>query len=159
MKTQKQLKICLAASAGGHMSQLLKLLEHSDTWPVQPALYVTTADVLAVKLIQKGKPVYLLGECNRQHPFKAMAVLYRSLKVVLKERPDVVITTGALPIALLCLIAKLFGAKIVWIDSVANIIIFSMSGRLIRKFASLFITQWPDLAKQHRQVEYVGTIV
>jgi UDP-N-acetylglucosamine:LPS N-acetylglucosamine transferase len=77
----------------------------------------------------------------------------------MKERPDVVITTGSLPLAMVCLSAKLFGAKIVWIDSIANVERFSVSGRLVRHFVDLFLTQWPELAQEYKNVEYAGAIV
>jgi hypothetical protein len=157
-RKQGTLRICAGASAGGHMNQLLKLLEMSQTWPQPPAFYVTTLDELSGKFRQKG-PVYVIGECNRQHPLKMLGVLIRSLKIVIKEQPNVVITTGSLPLAILCLSAKLLGAKIVWIDSIANIERFSLSGRMIRPFADLFLTQWPELAQNHKNIEYAGAIV
>ncbi len=119
------------------MNQLLKLLEVSKSWFQPPSFYVTTLEVLAEKLVQE-RPVYVIGECNRQRPLKALRVLMRSFKVVIKERPDVVITTGSLPLAIVCLSAKLFGAKIVWIDSIANVERLSMSGQIVRHFADLF---------------------
>lgn len=155
---RKTLKLCAGASAGGHMNQLLKLLEHSDLWPIQPDFYVTTLDALAGKLAERGR-VYIIGECNRHHPFKAIGTLYRSVRLVLKERPDAVVTTGSMPLALFCALAKLFGARVVWIDSVANMKDLSMSGRLVLRFADLFFTQWPDVAAKYKKAQYAGAIL
>ena len=140
------------------MNQLLRLLEMSGSWPQPPSFYITTLGALAGKLAQGGQ-VYVIGECNRQQPVKMLQVLIRSLKVVAKERPDVVITTGSLPLAMVCLSAALFGAKIVWIDSVANTERLSLSGRMVRHFADLFLTQWPELTHKYKNIEYVGAIV
>lgn len=140
------------------MNQLIKLLDVSGCWSHQPDFYVTTMPEVATKIMGKG-PTYILGECNRKHPFRAVLVFIRGLRVVIKERPDVVITTGSLPIALMCLSAKLFGARIVWIDSIANIERFSMSGRMMRHVADLFLTQWPELAEKYNNVEYAGAII
>lgn len=158
MEKQAPLKICVGASAGGHMNQLLRLLEMSESWPQPPSFYVTTLETLAEKLAHRG-PVYVIGECDRRHPLKAVGVLMRSLRVVIKERPDVVITTGSLPLAMVCLSTKLFGAKVVWIDSIANVERFSVSGRMMRYVADLFLTQWPELADGCKNVEYAGAIV
>jgi UDP-N-acetylglucosamine:LPS N-acetylglucosamine transferase len=154
----KPIRLCVGASAGGHMNQLLKLLEHTRLWPVQPAFYLTTLDELAGKLSERG-PVYVLGECNRHHPFKALRTLYRSFRIVLRERPDAVVTTGSMPLMLFCLFAKLFRAKVVWIDSIANIEKLSVSGRCARCFADLILSQWPQVAKKYKRVEYVGTLL
>jgi hypothetical protein len=158
VKISHPLRICVGASAGGHMNQLLKLLEASGSWPQAPSFYVTTLEALAEKLAQRG-PVYVIGECNRQHPLRVVQVLVRSLRMLRKERPDVIITTGSLPLAVVCLAAKLFGAKIVWIDSIANIQRLSLSGRMIRHFADLFLTQWPELVPEYKKIEYVGALV
>jgi UDP-N-acetylglucosamine:LPS N-acetylglucosamine transferase len=140
------------------MNQLLRLLEKSGGWPAQPMVYITTVDVLAKKLAPRGR-VYVVGECNRYHPLRALSVFSKGVWIVLKERPDVVITTGSLPLAIVCLLAKLFGARIVWIDSIANIDGLSMSGQFARHFADLLLTQWPELAKKYKKVEYAGALV
>jgi len=137
---------------------LLKLLEVSISWLQRPVLCITTLEELAAKLARYG-PVYVIAECNRLHPMKSLRVFVRSLRVVIKERPDVVITTGSFPLALVCLSAKVFGAKIVWIDSIANVERFSLSGRLVLHFADLFLTQWPQLAAKCKKAEYAGAII
>jgi len=71
----------------------------------------------------------------------------------------VVITTGSLPLAIFCFLGKLFGARIVWIDSIANVEKLSLSGSFVRRFADLFLTQWPEIAAKYRNVEYVGSLV
>lgn len=154
----KKIKICAGASAGGHMNELLQLLEHAQLWPKQPDFYITTLEILASNLKQRN-PTYIIGECNRQHPFLALLTLIRCIRVALKERPDVVITTGSLPLAIFCLISKVLGARIIWIDSIASIEQLSMSGRLVIKFADLFLTQWPELAEQNKKAEYAGGLL
>jgi UDP-N-acetylglucosamine:LPS N-acetylglucosamine transferase len=155
---KKPLKICVGSSAGGHTTQLLKLLEKSGDWPCQPSFYVTTLEALTDKFSDKG-PVYVIGECNRHHPIKALIVLIKSMKLVMKERPDVIITTGSFPLAMVCFFSKLCGAKVVWIDSVANVEKLSMSGNFVRHFADLFLTQWPDITTKYKNVEYAGSLI
>lgn len=140
------------------MNQLLRLLDHSASWPKQPDFYVTTLTAMAKKLQDRG-PVYVIGEANRQHPLKALLVVSRSLRVVLRERPDIIITTGSMPLAFYCFLAKVLGASVVWIDSVANIERLSLSGRFAAMFADLVLTQWPKLARPGGRVRYVGELL
>jgi len=158
MKQRRSVRICAGASAGGHTSQLLKLLEKSGDWPDKPAFYVTTLEASVDKFPEKA-PVYVVGECNRRHPLKAIMVLIRSMKLVLRERPDVIITTGSLPLAMVCFFGKLSGAKVVWIDSIANVEKLSLSGNIVRHFADLFLTQWPDVAGRYKNVDYAGSLI
>lgn len=155
---KKLLKVCAGASAGGHMNQLLKLLDHAGCWPAQPAFYVTTLPELAGKLEERG-PAFVIGECNRYHPLKALQTMGRAFSLVRKQRPDVVITTGSMPLALFCFFAKLFGSKVVWIDSVANMEKLSVSGRFASRFADLLLTQWPEVARKYKKAEFAGAIL
>jgi UDP-N-acetylglucosamine:LPS N-acetylglucosamine transferase len=155
MDKRKKLRICLAASAGGHTSQLLKL---TSSWNGYETLYVTTTDVVRDKLKRFGQ-VYVVGECNRQHPIDVVKVFFRCIRIIFKEKPDVVISTGAAAGCMLCFLGKMLGARVVWVDSITNVERISLSGRIIRTFADLFLVQWPELAQKHKNVEYVGELV
>jgi len=155
IRGKENLRICLAASAGGHISQLLKI---SDNWNEHDTFCVTTTDVIRDMLREHGK-VYVVGECNRQHPIRVLKVLVQCIKVVLREKPDVVISTGAAAGCMVCFISKLLGAKVIWIDSITNVERISLSGRMVRYISDLFLVQWPKLTKQYRNVEYVGTVI
>ncbi len=76
-----------------------------------------------------------------------------------RERPDVVFSTGALPGCLACLAGKLFGARIIWLDSFTNTEKPSLSGRIIKPFADLFLVQWPELTEKHPGTEYTGSVL
>ena len=152
------IKICVGASAGGHMNQLLRLLEFSNEWIAQPSIYITTQSELAGKLQKKGKP-FVIGECNRYHPIAAIRIIFKGFMIIASEKPDVILTTGSMPIALICLVAKLYRKKVIWIDSIANTERFSLSGRLMYHFSDLFLTQWPELAKKYSKAEYAGAIL
>lgn len=149
------MKICITASAGGHLTQLLKL---SESWQEYETFYVTTSGVVREKLQKYGK-AYTVGECNREHPFRVFLVLIRCINTILRERPDVVISTGAAVGCIVCFLSKLLGAKVVWVDSIANVELVSLSGRMVRHIADLFLVQWPELAEQYGNVEYVGAVI
>lgn len=155
MKSKEPLKICLVASAGGHLSQLLKI---ASVWSGHEICWITTTEVVRASLGGNGN-VYVVGECNRQHPLRVLAVLSLCMRIMRKEKPDMVISTGAAPGCMAALIGHLVGARVVWLDSITNVHRLSLSGRLIRPFADLFLVQWPALARKYRGVEYVGAVI
>ena len=155
MEKRKKIRICLAASAGGHTSQLLKL---TNSWNGYETFYVTTTQVVQDKLKRFGS-VYVVGECNREHPIRVIRVFLRCVRIIFKEKPDVVISTGAAAGCMLCFLGKMLGARVIWIDSITNVERISLSGRMIRYIADLFLVQWPELAQKYRSVEYVGEVV
>ena len=83
------MKICLAASAGGHLTQLLKINGVCQGYDV---FYVSSVDVVLDKLQKFGR-TYIVGECNREHVLRTITVLFKTLKIIIKERPGVVIST------------------------------------------------------------------
>ena len=71
----------------------------------------------------------------------------RLLVILLRFRPDVVVSTGAACGYFALRFAKLLGARTIWLDSIANVEELSMTGRLVRPYADLWLTQWPELAQ------------
>jgi UDP-N-acetylglucosamine:LPS N-acetylglucosamine transferase len=155
MTMAKNVKICLAASAGGHLTQLLKL---AQSWEGHDVFFVTTGHAVASELQKRGK-VYIVGECNRKQLLKTAKVFLKCVKIVRNERPDVILSTGAAAGCILCFFGKLFGAKVIWMDSITNTEKLSLSGRMVRHIADLFLVQWPQLAAKYKNVEYVGSVI
>jgi UDP-N-acetylglucosamine:LPS N-acetylglucosamine transferase len=146
------MKVCLAASAGGHLNQLLQT---AAAWRRQRVFFVTTGNMPATRLWERcGAKVYEVGGSNRQHLPKVLQVLARCVGTLVQEQPDVVISTGAAHGCLLCLLGKLLGAKVVRVDSIANVERLSRSGRLVPPLANLVMSQWPEVAARYRRVEY-----
>jgi len=82
---------------------------------------------------------------------------------MLKVRPDIVISTGASVGVLAARIGSLFGARTVWIDSIANAEQLSLSGHLAGKFVDVWLTQWEHLAEaadgSSRRPTFEGTVI
>lgn len=152
---RRSLRICLAASAGGHLTQLLRL---SGSWKGYDIFYVTTTSVVVDKISGHGR-VHVVGESNREHPLRTLKVLMKCIKVALTEKPDVIISTGAAAGCIMCFLGKLLGAKVIWLDSITNVEEMSLSGRMVRRVADLCLVQWPELVEKYEGVEYVGTVV
>lgn len=146
-------RVLAVASGGGHWVQLMRL---------RPAL---NGEVVSYGSSRDPKPkeigdarYYAIPEANRHTPIRMLRATVRVATVVVLTRPDVVISTGAAPGAMAIAMAKLIGARTVWIDSIANARKVSMSGRLVRPFADLWLTQWEHLARATGP-KYRGTIV
>ena len=69
--------------------------------------------------------------------------------LVLRTRPQLVISTGAAPGVVAMVIGRLFGARCVWVESLTSTETISLSGRIAGRLANLWLTQWPDLASDN----------
>lgn len=152
MKRQK--RILAIASSGGHWIQLTRLrpvFENCDT------LYVTT---LPVANPPSGhRKVKTVRDASRSEPFRLILLWFRLLVVVLGFRPDVIITTGAAPGLIALQICRMLGVRTIWIDSIANADDLSMSGKIARRFADLWATQWAHLTQSNPGLRYLGKVI
>lgn len=94
-----------------------------------------------------GRPYHHFGDFHRYNKRGAFRSFSKIMWIVFKVRPQVVISTGSAPTLVALAIAKLFfGAKTIWIDSIANVENLSSSGKVARYVADVWLTQWEDLA-------------
>jgi UDP-N-acetylglucosamine:LPS N-acetylglucosamine transferase len=87
-----------------------------------------------------------------------LRVSMQSLRIMLKERPDVVITTGVLAMIPISLQAKLFGKKLIYIESFAKVTTPNQSGKLLYRFADQFYVQWESMLDVYPDAIYKGGI-
>lgn len=139
-------KICFIASTGGHFEQLMMLRPLMDKYD---SFIVTEKTDYSV--IKNDRKVYYLRQVNRNEKvfiFKMIENTFKSLKIFIKERPDVVISTGALATIPMCLLSKIFRKKIIFIESFAKVTSPTLTGKLVYKFADQFYVQWEQM-KEH----------
>ena len=150
----RQKRILLVASAGGHWVQLSRL---SPAFEDYDAFYATT--FAGVEAPSGCRPVATISDASRSRPDKILMLLLQLTRLIIKIRPDVIVTTGAAPGLVAIQIGKLFGARTIWIDSLANSEKLSLSGRLAEKHADLWLTQWPHLTAQHPGLKSYGGVL
>jgi UDP-N-acetylglucosamine:LPS N-acetylglucosamine transferase len=84
--------------------------------------------------------------------------VFRSLKIYLKEKPDVVICTGVLAMIPICLIAKIAKKKLIYIESFAKVTSGTETGKLLYKYADQFYVQWEQMLEVYPKAIYLGGI-
>ncbi len=137
------MKILAIASGGGHWVQLLRMRPAFDGADV---VYATVRP--GYRMDVGDAEFRLIPDCNRWNKLAVLRSAAAILLLLLRERPDVVITTGAAPGYFGVRFGKWLGARVVWVDSVANAEELSMSGRKAGSFVDLWLTQWPHLATE-----------
>jgi UDP-N-acetylglucosamine:LPS N-acetylglucosamine transferase len=146
-------RVIAIASGGGHWIQLLRLREAFGEHDVT---YVA-ADAKLESEAPSGV-FYAVQDASREEPLLLLKSAFQLLRLVWRIRPDVVITTGAAPGLFGLVFGKLFGAKTIWIDSVANGEKMSMSGQLAKLVSDVVLTQWKHLAKP-RGPRFEGSVL
>ncbi len=147
--------ILLVCSAGGHLMQL-RLLE--PVWRDRRRVWVTHRREDALSLLANEQVVYAYGPTTRGVPnlFRNLALAWR---VVRGTRPRALLTTGAGVAVPFAWIARLHGAKVVYVESLTRIGQPSLSCRLIAPVASRIYAQWPELARAVKGARYAGSVL
>lgn len=149
-------KICFIASTGGHFEQLMMLKPLMDKYE---SFIVTEKTEYSV--IEDDRKIYYLNQVNRHEKtfiFKMALNFIKSLNLFIKERPDVVISTGALATIPMCIFAKAFKKKIIFIESFAKVNSPTLTGKLVYKFADQFYVQWEQMKEHYPNAIFRGGI-
>jgi UDP-N-acetylglucosamine:LPS N-acetylglucosamine transferase len=152
----KRKRIMAIASGGGHWVQLMRL---RPAWEGLDVFYVSLDPTSAVDV--PGHRDYTIREASRKQKFGFFLAAADLMRILWRERPSVIVTTGSAPaLVALALGRKLFGARTIWIDSIANAERMSTSGEKAGGIADIWLTQWPELTEgDGRRPEHWGAVL
>ncbi len=153
-------KVLFISSTGGHLSELMQLKSMFDKYDFHIITEKTKSNMYLNDKYPKRVNYLVYGTKSNMlvYPFKLLYNCFKSLFFYLKIRPNVIVTTGAHTAGPMCCIGKIFGSKIVYIETFANSETKSVTGKMVYKFADLFIVQWEDMLKLYPKAKYGGWI-
>lgn len=150
------MKICLAFSAGGHFTEMRMI---SEAFHGHNISYAT----IKAKTTENLSNVYYLkntaGATKVHMIFNMFIVMIQSLIIILKDKPTVLVSTGADVTIPLCFFGKIFGAKIIFIESICRVKDISPTGKIIYLISDLFFVQWENLVKKYDKAIYRGRVL
>lgn len=141
------------SSGGGHWVQLCRLVSALHGHDI---VYATVNRDYA-KQVPKQR-FYVIPDATRWNKIQLAWLACRVLLLLLQVRPHVVVSTGAAPGYVAIRIAKMLGARTIWLDSIANADALSLSGQRVGPYADLWLTQWPHLADAQGP-QYLGSVL
>ncbi len=154
---KKDKKVCLISSSGGHFEELLTLAPLSE-------YYKTFIVTEKTKYNKKDTRIdYFTLQVNRkQLSFipRFICIFFKSLLVYIKERPDVIISTGVLAAIPMMMIGHFFKKKIIFIESFAKITSPTQTGAFVykKKIADRFYVQWESMKEFYPDALFLGGV-
>lgn len=151
---QQKLKICCVGSSGGHLTHLLMLkpfLEDKDRFWV-------TFDKEDARSSLEGERFYpCYYPTNRS--LKALIInTHRAWKILRKEKPDIIISSGAAVAVPFFYLGKLFGAKLIYIEVIDRIDKPTITGKMVYPIVDKFVVQWEEMKKVYPKAVNLGSI-
>lgn len=149
-------KVLLAASSGGHLDEISNLDLLGEKHEVILLTEKTTCGVSSW-----FRRVHYVPQVNRKEWLclpKLLVIAWQSFRLLCREKPDVVISIGALATIPVCLLAKVMRKKVLYIETFARIDSPSLTGKLLYRIADKTIIQWPELQRFYPEAIYGGSI-
>lgn len=154
-------RVLFISSTGGHLSELFQLKSMFEKYEYMIVTEKTKSN-LYLKDEYKNKIKYLkYGTKDRQkllYPGRLLFNNFKSLFIYLKFHPDYIITTGTHTAGPMCYIGKIFGSKIIYVETFANINTKTVTGRLIYPISDLFVVQWDSMKDLYKDSVVGGWI-
>jgi hypothetical protein len=150
----KRLRLMAVSSGGGHWVQLLRI---SPAFSEHDVSYVTVHPSYCSQVAGCYR-FYCVNDATLWNKFGLIRMTLKLAWIIWKERPKVVVSTGAAPGYVALRLGRLMGARTIWLDSIANAERISMSGEKIGRHVDLWLTQWPHLARAEGP-HYAGSVL
>lgn len=151
---KKEIKVCLVGSSGGHLTHLYML---KPFWENKKRFWVTFDKEDARSLLngEKVYPCYYPTNRNIKNLIRNTVVAW---KVLHKEKPDLIISSGAAVSVPFFYLGKLFGSKLIYIEVFDRIDKPTLSGRLVYPIVDKFIVQWEEQKEVYKKAINLGSI-
>lgn len=153
-KKYEDAKFCIVGSSGGHLTHMYML---KDIWSKHDRVWVTFDKVDANSILKDERKYYCHYPTNRNIP-NLIRNTFLAFRVLLKEKPDIIISSGAAVAIPFFLLGKIFGKKLVYIEVFDRIDKPTVSGKFCYKFADKFIVQWDEQLKVYPKAINLGRI-
>lgn len=149
------MRLLLVSSSGGHLAQLLLL---RPWWEVEERHWVTFDSRDAVSALAGESVSWAYHPTTRNLPNAArnLALAWRLMR---RQRPDVVVSTGAGVAFPFFVVARLLRVRTVYIEVFDRIDDPTLTGALCYPLSDVFALQWPEQQRQYPQGEVVGWLI
>lgn len=154
LKNGKSLKICLVCSSGGHLAHLNLL---KPFWEKEDRFWVTFDKEDGRSLLKNEKmySCYFPTNRNIKNLIKNTALAWKILR---KENPDLIISSGAAVAVPFFYLGKILGKKLIYIEVVDRLDSPTLTGKLVYPITDKFIVQWESLKKVYPKAINLGKI-
>jgi len=163
------MKICLECADGGHLEEMMSVL---DAFESHDVFFVTFKRLTTTNLTKKNRVIFIKNFKGKIDPAKlptilfwlylflySISMIFPAFKIITKENPDVIFSTGGGISIPLCYIGKIMGIKIVYMESITRYDDLSLTGKFIYPISNIFLVQWDHIIERYKKSRYWGKII
>jgi beta-1,4-N-acetylglucosaminyltransferase len=149
------MKLCLVCSSGGHLFQLHIL---KKWWQKHERFWVTFKIIDALSQLEKEKVYWAYFPTTRDIK-NLIRNLFLAIKILFKERPEIIVSTGAAVAVPFFYIGKLLGSKLIFIEVYDRINLPTLTGKLVYPITDAFILQWEEQKEFYPKGKVIGQLL
>jgi UDP-N-acetylglucosamine:LPS N-acetylglucosamine transferase len=142
----------MVGSSGGHLTHLMQLKEW---WDNEERFWVTFEKEDSKSILKDEKKYWCHFPTNRNIK-NLIKNTFLAIRILIREKPNLILSTGAAPAIPFFYIGKLFGAKLVYIEVYDRIEKPTLTGKIVYPICDLFILQWEEQKKFYPKGEMLG---
>ena len=157
------MRLLIALGEGGHTKEMITLVDMLGDRYEYGYLIAKDDEVSEAKIRHPGKIYRVIRPRDKAHRlladiFKTLCCGLQAMRVLLAFKPQAVLSTGPSIAAPVCVLAKLMGIRVIFVETGSRVTVLSTTGRIIYRFADLFFVQWPELVERYPKVIYAGRL-
>lgn len=155
------MKLMVVLGEGGHTKEMLLLVEQLGPEHDFSYLVVQGDDLSVGKITRPGPINWCRRPRDKAHNlildlFKTIRSTWHSWQALRAEQPDAVLSCGPSVGVPTCLLAKLLNVKVIFVETGSRVTTLSLSGKIVYRFADLFVVQWPQLVRKYPKAVFGG---
>jgi UDP-N-acetylglucosamine:LPS N-acetylglucosamine transferase len=132
-------KIAIVSSCGGHLTEARCLREAYEGF----AHFYVLNDRIALPPDMEGRTYFIT---HAERDWRVLVNVVEAWRILRRERPALLLTTGAGPAVPFALVALCLRIPVVFVETITRVRKPSLTGRLMYVLADDFFYQWPELA-------------
>lgn len=161
------MKICVVCASGGHLTEMSML---ASAFRSHDAFLVTYKEKF-VNIPKNINKTYFIKNIMVNHvdsnrlfklilfAIQGLILIFNELYILVREKPNIIVSTGSEIAIPICYIGKLFRMKIIFIESLCRIEDLSFTGKMVAPISDSFFVQWENLLNKHHLAEYRGNLI
>ncbi|NLG49427.1 MAG: hypothetical protein GX552_04870 [Chloroflexi bacterium] len=157
------MKVLIALGEGGHTKEMIALVDMLGD-DLEYAYMVVQDDVVSESKIRRpGRVYHVRRPRDKEHHLlrdvvKTIHGCWQAWRVLRECQPDAVLSTGPSVAVPVCIMARLLGKKVIFVETGSRVTALSTTGRIMYRVANLFFVQWPDLVERYPRAVYAGRL-
>lgn len=152
---KKRARLCLVCSSGGHLYQLIQL---KKWWGKHERFWITSKKQDTKGFLEKEKTYFGYFPENR-NLINAFRNLFLAIHILRKEKPEIIFSTGAGIAPPFFLVGKVFGIKLVFLETASYINMPTLTGKMVHALSDVFLVQHQSSKKFYRKAKIKGALI